>query len=313
VASCDFTHHGPRFGYTKFRTDVRKGVEELDRGAIDLILKRDGPGFWKYVRSTGATICGRCPVRILLHLLPDDAKGELVNYYTSGDVTGDHRESVSYAAIVFTAKGQWGKAAEAKPEATDAEPESTAGISEAGQKRLLEIARKSLEAVTAGKPVPEFELSDPELQGHYGVFVTLMKGGRLRGCIGNFRPPTPVYRTVAAQARESALKDPRFRPVTQDEVKDISIEISVLLPPKVIKDPLDWELGKHGILIQRVYRGRFHSGTYLPQVAEHFKTKEEMLSSCCASKARLPANAWRDPQTTVKVYEARVFGEESAK
>jgi hypothetical protein len=134
--------------------------------------------------------------------------------------------------------------------------------------------------------------------------VTLHKQGKLRGCIGNFRPDTPLYQTVAVQTRLSALKDHRFKPVTPSEVKGIDIEISVLLPERRIATPLAWEFGQHGIIVRRGYR----SATFLPQVAEHFATKEQMLSACCR-KAGLPLSIWRDPGTAVFVYRAQVFGE----
>ncbi|MFW6162804.1 MAG: AMMECR1 domain-containing protein, partial [Planctomycetota bacterium] len=89
-------------------------------------------------------------------------------------------------------------------------------------------------------------------------------------------------------------------------VEDIDIEISVLLPEKKIDDPLDWEFGKHGIIVRRGYR----SATFLPQVARHFKTRKQMLCACCR-KAGLPMYIWRDPGTTVYVYRAQVFGEKT--
>lgn len=308
VASSDFTHYGERFDFAPFRTDVRQNIEKLDKGAIDFILKLDGPGFTGYLRRTGATICGRDPIRVLIHLLPKGAKGQLLDYYTSGDEAGDYRHSVSYAAIAFTAPA--GAATSSPPKAAEEKPPEpapeTSGdrISPAGQKKLLEIARKTLISVAEGKGVPEFKLDDPELQSRNGVFVTLHKKGELRGCIGNFRPQTPLYQTVAIQTEHSALHDQRFPAVRPIEVEDIDIEISVLLPERPIKDPLDWELGKHGIIVRRGWQ----QATFLPQVAEHFKSKEEMLSACCR-KAGMLSNMWRDPGTTVLIYEAQVFGE----
>ena len=322
VVSCDFTHYGRNFGYAPFRSNVRKNIEKLDKGAVDFILKRDPKGFWGYIQRTRATICGRCPVAVLLAMLPGDAKGQLVNYYTSGDATGDYRHSVSYAGIVFTAQGAWCKAPEPAsavapepnpPAAAGAEPtdkrkgaSSSVGVTETGKKKLLAIARKTLVAVTSGKKVPNLKLDDADLQGRYGVFVTLHKLGKLRGCIGNFRPQTPLFRTVAVQARLSALKDHRFKPVRQEEVADIDIEISVLLPEERIKSPTDWEFGKHGIIVRRGYR----QATFLPQVAEHFQTREEMLSACCR-KARMPSYMWRASDTMVYRYRAQVFGEKA--
>jgi len=307
VASCDFTHYGANFRFAPFREKVRENIEKLDKGAVAEALKLDGPAFTKYITRTGATICGRYTVRVLLEMLPEKAKGTLVDYYTSGDANGDYRQSVSYAGIVFTAEGQWGPPPKRDADAEGAaKPAADVDITAAGQRRLLDIARKTLEAVTAGKPIPELDEAAEELQGRYGVFVTLNKEGKLRGCIGNFRPDTPLYKTVAAQARMSALRDRRFQSVRAEEVKAIDIEISVLLPAKPIKDPLGWELGKHGIIVRR----GLQQATFLPQVAEHFKTKQEMLAACCR-KAGMLSYVWREPETQVFIYRAQVFGEKS--
>jgi AmmeMemoRadiSam system protein B/AmmeMemoRadiSam system protein A len=300
VVSSDFTHYGRNYGYIPFRLDVRAKLEQLDKGAIEHILKRDNDGFWAYLDKTKATICGRYPISLLNELLPDSAKGVLVDYYTSGDEKKDYSLSVSYAGIVFTAPEHWGA-----PRAIE---KPKGGLSPAGQNKLLGLARETLVAITSGKDIPDVEMKESELQVKQGVFVTLKKRGQLRGCIGNFKPETPLYRTVAVQTHSSAFRDHRFPRVTSSEVDDIDIEVTVLLPYRVIRDPLDWQLGRHGIIVRRGMR----QATFLPQVAEHFKTKEEMLSACCR-KAGMPAMAWRDPGTTVLIYEAQVFGEKAEK
>jgi AmmeMemoRadiSam system protein B len=101
VASSDFTHYGSRFQYVPFRTDVPNRIEQLDRGAIELILERDLEGFAGYVARTGATICGRAAIDILLRLLPGEPRGVLEAYDTSGRMTDDWENSVSYASLVF--------------------------------------------------------------------------------------------------------------------------------------------------------------------------------------------------------------------
>ena len=107
VVSSDFTHQGPRFGYVPYDTDVKDRIKQLDMGAIEAILAGDSGRFLDYVRETGATICGAHPIAILLEMLPPSARGNLLVYYTSGDVTGDDRESVSYASIAFYGDGGW--------------------------------------------------------------------------------------------------------------------------------------------------------------------------------------------------------------
>jgi len=102
VASSDFTHYGFRFGYQPFKDHPRENLKKLDGGAIDKILAKDFKGFLSYVDETGATICGARPIGMVLKLLSPAAKGTLLSYYTSGDLTGDFDTSVSYATIVFT-------------------------------------------------------------------------------------------------------------------------------------------------------------------------------------------------------------------
>ncbi|MCK4830025.1 AmmeMemoRadiSam system protein B [bacterium] len=103
VVSSDFTHYGRDHYYLPFplNKDTRQNIEELDRGAIDRIVNVDFVGFQQYLAKTGATICGRIPIGLLLKILPGDAKGQLVYYYMSGDFTGNYRSSVSYGSIVF--------------------------------------------------------------------------------------------------------------------------------------------------------------------------------------------------------------------
>ncbi len=303
VASSDWTHYGANYGYFPFGRKAFSGDElkaklkAFDYETIEPVLNVDVKTFVQRVNAKKVTICGRRPICVFLNLMPQGARGLVAKYYTSGDVTKDWSSSVSYPSIVFAISGQ-------KPK----EPDDEGGVSEAGRKSLLEIARKTLEARLRGKPVPKFKVDSAELRWNRGVFVTLNKGDKLRGCIGCFTSVEPLYKVVSEYAVISATRDRRFRPVRASELKDIKIEISVLSPKRRVKDPLkEVVIGKHGIYIKRGSR----SGTYLPQVAvEHKMSLEQFLSSCCSSKAGLRADAWKDPRTEVYVYTAQVFHEE---
>ena len=102
VASSDFTHYGYRFGYLPFKENPRDNLKKLDGGAIKKIIAKDFQGFLNYVDESGATICGTRPIGIVLKLLPAKAHGTQLDYYTSGDLTGDFSTSVSYVSIVFS-------------------------------------------------------------------------------------------------------------------------------------------------------------------------------------------------------------------
>jgi len=182
-------------------------------------------------------------------------------------------------------------------------------LSAAARQRLLQIARQSAEAAIRRQPAPAFDVPDPELQLPQGAFVTLKNGPHLRGCIGRFTAHKPLWQVVAEMARSAATQDFRFLndPIAPDELPELSIEISVLSPMTPIENPLDIELGVHGIYVSGP-GGR--GGTFLPQVAtEHHMSKEQFLSTCCSHKAGLPPDAWRTGEAKVLVYTAEVFGE----
>ncbi len=176
------------------------------------------------------------------------------------------------------------------------------------QKRiLLKTARDTVEAVITRRPIQEPHSDDPELNSPCGCFVTLKNKGRLRGCIGQFTSQGPLIELVSQMAKASATGDPRFlaEPITPRELKDMDVEISVLSPLQRTDNPLSLQLGVDGIYIKR---GRA-SGCFLPQVAtETGWSKEKFLSFCCAHKAGLAADAWRDPETEVYLFTAEVFG-----
>ena len=101
VVSSDFTHYGTGFDYVPFRVDIPEKIRALDMRPVERIVGLDRGGFDAYVTETGATICGRAVIDVLLGVLPTRTTGRLLAYDTSGRMTGDWRHSVSYAAIGF--------------------------------------------------------------------------------------------------------------------------------------------------------------------------------------------------------------------
>jgi len=171
---------------------------------------------------------------------------------------------------------------------------------------ILRTARNTVEAVIKSKPLPIPKSDDPELNAQCGCFVTLKNNDRLRGCIGQFTSQTSLIELIVEMAKASATADPRFfsDPITIDELEKLDIEISVLSPLQLTNDPLSLRLGIDGIYIKRGSA----SGCFLPQVAtETGWDKEKFLSSCCAHKAGLSPDAWKDPQTQVFLFTSDVF------
>lgn len=177
------------------------------------------------------------------------------------------------------------------------------------QLQLLHLARQAIRASLTRQPQPELPDIAPAQEEFGGAFVTLHKAGRLRGCIGRFNPGTTMAETVRDMA-VAALNDPRFvtTAVTSSDLPDIDIEISILSPMHPTQDPLSLRLGVDGIYIRQGSR----SGCFLPQVAtEQRWDTEQFLSRCCAGKAGLPADAWRDPRTQVYLFSAEVFADKA--
>ncbi len=174
------------------------------------------------------------------------------------------------------------------------------------RRQLLQLARDTAQRACAGGhgAAP----AKPDVPGRIGgAFVTLWNGKRLRGCIGTFQPSEDIAGTIEEVTR-SSLKDARFTAdsVTAGELAAIDIEISILSDPVRTDDPLSLVPGQHGIIVRRGGR----SGCFLPKVAsDRGWSAEEFLSQCCTSKAGLPADAWRDPETEVLLFESQAFSE----
>jgi len=303
VVSSDFTHYGPRFGYLPFDRDIVENLKALDMGAYAEIEKKDARGFRGYVERTGATICGRNPITVLLSMLPEPSRPELLRYDTSGALTGDHRNSVSYMSIAF--KGAWKKGTAVKPETQDV------SLTEEDQNLLTELARRSIRHVLDTGQSPELEdvgvKVTPGLEATRAAFVTLRKNGRLRGCIGEIFPQRPLYRSVMQNAVHAAFNDHRFPPVRASELPELEIKISALTPPAPIASVKEIVIGKHGVVLKK----DGHQAVFLPQVAPEQGWDRDQMLSHLALKAGLTRDAWKEG-ATFTVFEAHVFGENKA-
>jgi len=179
-------------------------------------------------------------------------------------------------------------------------------LSEEEKKELLKIARTSIEEFLKNRRIPSFSPSSPALLERKGAFVTLKKAGFLRGCIGMIEATKPLYQTVAEMAVAAAIEDPRFPPLTLDELPLITIEISVLSPLEEVEDVEEIEVGKHGLYIVR----GFYRGLLLPQVATEYNWDRETFLQHTCLKAGLPTDCWQDPATKIFKFSAEVFSED---
>jgi AmmeMemoRadiSam system protein B/AmmeMemoRadiSam system protein A len=310
IASSDFVHYGPNYNFVPFKDNVPERIKNLDMGAYEYIAKLDAAGFQKYISDTGATICGNVPIAILLSMLDKTVETKLIKYTTSGELTGDYSNSVSYFAIAFY--GIWNSGPEIAPTAV---PELT----EAEKKQLLILARKSIVYFLEKRDAPELSdlnitISDT-LKKPRAAFVTLKKfvktvlpGPRndteLRGCIGDIMPRQPLYKSVIYNAINAAVNDRRFYPVSKNELGDIEIEISVLTVPKPISSPKEIRIGADGVILSK--NGR--SAVFLPQVAPEQGWDVDETLTHLAVKAGLSGNDWKEG-AHFETFQAVVFGE----
>lgn len=177
-------------------------------------------------------------------------------------------------------------------------------LSKASQIYLLELSRKTIQEFLQFGRKPSEAPVQAELLEKRGVFVTLESRGHLRGCIGYAAPLFPLYKAVINCSVSAATNDPRFQPLSLEELDEIEIEISVLSSAKIVKDIEQIQVGAHGLMIS-------HKGTrglLLPQVAvEHGWEREEFLNETCR-KAGLPLDAWKK-EATIESFTALVFRE----
>jgi AmmeMemoRadiSam system protein A len=241
-------------------------------------------------------------------MLPQDAQGVLLSRTTSGRITGDYSHSVSYLSIAFSEA-----AADTADIPEDQQPPQAPsgpdGLSPEDLELLHALAGATIEAVVrADNRAPLAHVSEllaqlpPRLTAPAGAFVTLRRQGRLRGCMGYYLPEVPLYRAVVHNAVSAALRDPRFRPLREEELADLDIEVSVLTPPHPIGSPEEFRAGEDGIILEKAGR----DAVFLPEVARHMGWDRERTLSRLALKAGLDGNAWKDG-ARLQVFRSRKY------
>jgi len=278
IVSSDLSHYHP------YDTAM-----ELDRRCIQAVEAQE---IEKVARCEA---CGLPAIRLLLQIANQKGwRSRIIDYRNSGDTAGTKDRVVGYSAIAF-----WQE-----------------DLSEADKRRLLKLARTVLDSRIAQGTVPKLDETayQERLRDKRGCFVTLEIDHQLRGCIGHIIPKDPLYRCVVENTVSAALHDGRFEPVSKSELDKIRIEISVLSVPAPLenKGP-EYLLNSlipmtHGVII----RNGPSQSTFLPQVWEQFRRKEDFLSGLCL-KGGLASGCWKNPETTVLTYQASVFGEDTPK
>ena len=177
----------------------------------------------------------------------------------------------------------------------------------------VKTARKVIEEYVKSNKVPKVDLPE-SFNDLSGVFVTLKEAGDLRGCIGYPYPDLPLSKALVDAAVQAATQDPRFDRVRSSELDHITVEVTVLSEPELMRaKPVDRPnhlvIGRDGIIVEYgLYRGLL-----LPQVPieQHWGPEEYLEYGCL--KAGLSADAWVDDMTKVYTFQGQIFQETSPK
>jgi hypothetical protein len=277
-----------------------KEAKELDMRAIDSVLQLNSKKLVNDCQNNRAELCGIHGVIATIEIFKNaSASTKLLERTDSSEASNDTSKVVGYASIVIQAS----KSDLQNNTQTFYEKETN---NMSFEKEALEAARKTLEKHLRNQPAINFKFNDSRFEEKRGVFVTLKKNGELRGCIGFIQGVEPLKNALPKMAVSAATKDPRFKPVTYEELDQIKIEISVLSELVKVNDISEIEIGRDGLLLQL----GGNSGLLLPQVPVEWNWDlKEYLKNLCY-KAGLPAGSYQHPQALLQRFSAQVFGEE---
>lgn len=282
IASSDMSHYHDQ-----------QTANKIDEQTLALILNSQPEKLFNHAELGKSELCGCAAVvtliQVMRNLQADNI--QLLKYATSADSVYIHNPDknsvVGYASIIFT-KNQG----------------SEIMLKDSQKKELLMIARKSIESIVKHNQKSSVISEDKLLLEHRGAFVTIYKNKSLRGCIGLIESDQPLINVVNDMAIQAATRDPRFVPISIEELDKISLEISVMSPIEQITDPKQIEVGKHGLIIRKGY----NSGLLLPQVAVEYNwNREQFLEQTCV-KAGLKPDDWKQG-AKIFIFSAEVFGE----
>lgn len=291
LASSDLTHYGRVFGYEPFPADanVERRLSRLDAQAIEAAGSLDPTLFLDTLRELDSTVCGYAPVALLLETLGvlggDDLFQQTLDYRTSGELTGDFRQSVSYGALGYFHADSFCVDEETRTALLASARATLAHLSATGERKTI----------LPDAPCPALQRCAP-------VFVSLHERGELYGCIGVRSTDRPLAESVPDLTLSAALDDPRFEQ-RASVPNGLEIEISLLTPMKRIRDWKSFRVGRDGACLE--YGGL--TQLLLPQVASHGFTATSFLEAL-SNKAGLPRGAYRDAKARLSVFRAQVFG-----
>lgn len=298
IISSDFSHYPTYKDAIETDSITAQGIVSGNPKTFLTTLQKNSG---KKINGLVTSMCGWSSGLTLLLLSEKNSnlQYKVIDYTNSGDSSyGGKNEVVGYNAIVLIDNNP-------KKDLTSNDKEEFS-FNEKEKEILFSIARNTIQSGLTGKNEVGIDLVKipDHLKEPMGAFVTLKIDGKLRGCIGRFISDDPLYEAVKASSYSSAFEDPRFSPLSIEDLENTEMEITILGPLKKINNIDRIILGRHGIYIKKDNR----SGTMLPQVAtENGWSKEEFLGYTSRDKAGIGWDGWRDAE--MFIYEGVVLEE----
>lgn len=275
----------------------------MDKETIDMILNLDAD---KLIKRKNIA-CGIRPLLVLINLARLHGwQPVLLHYSNSGDTAGDRSKVVGYSAIAFFGGSSMQNNSDSAQPLSHGQGQVLVKL--ARQTVMERLGRKMADAEADALAV---DLTDIDFQVRRGTFVTLHIDGQLRGCIGSLSARESIIDSVKHNAINAAFHDPRFSPLTTEELDTIDFEVSLLSEPQ----PLEYRdsedlLSKLRVNVDGVIlRKGSNSATYLPQVWKQLPRPEDFLSHLC-KKAGLSFNSWKKTPLEILIYQVQYFAEE---
>ena len=312
VASTDLSHYHPYEEAQKMDEVALQAITSLDPQAVADSPRRCaelglGGGDTLTMCSQGAVMTALIAARQM-----GANQATILHHANSGDVPlGDRTQVVGYGAVaLWQSTGEGSLPTPQSPIPTSPSPISNTqaiSLSLEAQQELLTLARQTAAQFLATETFPSFQTDDPALLQPLGAYVTYRKDGALRGCLGRLEADRPAYQNVQYAAVASALSDPRFPAVTTEELKNLTIEITLLQPMHQVASPNEIQIGRDGVLMRL---GENQGALFLPQVApqQGWDLQATLLNLC--RKAGLPDDCWRSPDARFYVFSGQWFGED---
>lgn len=260
IASSDMSHYESQ--------DI---VVDKDNRAVAAMLDLDEDELLRRIEHFDISMCGYGPAVSMLTAarVLGAGRAELVRYRTSGDETGDYSSVVGYAGITVMALSP-----------------------------IARLARETVEMYVREGKIPQVEQPVPEMLEKAGVFVSIHKHGQLRGCIGTFEPVTEnVAHEIISNAVSSATRDPRFSPVTRNELAGLDYSVDILSHPVPVEDKTKLDPKKYGVIVESGWK----KGLLLPDL-EGVDTVDQQIDICRQKAGIFPGEKIKLYRFEVKRY-----------